>query len=106
MMNIGNLMKKAQELQDQLEKVQTELQATEITGEAGAGLVKVTLNGKNEARRVEINDSLLTEDKEVLEDLICAAFNDAVRRVQELSQERMSSLTSGLPLPPGVKFPF
>lgn len=106
MFNIGNMMKEAQKLQSRLEEVQAEIANVEVVGEAGAGLVKVTLTGNNEARRVEINESLLSEDKEMLEDLVCAAINDAARRAKEESQRRMAEVTQGIPLPPGMKLPF
>lgn len=106
MFNIASMMKEAQKLQKRIEEVQAEIAEIEVVGEAGAGLVKVTLTGKNEARRVEINESLLTEDKEILEDLICAAINDATRRAAEASQAKMASVTEGMPLPPGMKLPF
>ncbi len=106
--NMGKLMKQAQEMQERLAKVQDEIAAMECTGESGAGLVKVTINGKREARRVELDDSLFgpDADKEMCEDLIAAAFNDAVRRVDEASKAKMESITAGIPLPPGMKLPF
>ena len=103
---LGDLMKKAQEMQQKLSDMQEELANAEVTGESGAGLVKVTLTGRHDVRRVSLDDSLLTEDKEVLEDLIAAAMNDAVRRSEAQKQEKMSELTAGIPLPPGFKFPF
>lgn len=106
MFNMGNMMKQAQMLQERLQKAQDEIAAMECTGESGAGLVKVTLNGKHEARKVEIDPSLFNEDKEMCEDLIVAAFNDAARRIEEQSREKMSSVTAGVPLPPGMKLPF
>lgn len=109
-MNMQQLMQQAQRMQDQMQKnmakAQEALAQTELTGEAGAGLVKVVLNGQHGAKRVSIDDSLLTEDKEVLEDLIAAAINDAVRKVEAASKEVMGSATSGLGLPPGFKMPF
>lgn len=106
MFNMGNMMKQAQMLQERLKKAQDEIAAMECTGESGAGLVKVTLNGKHEARKVEIDPSLFNEDKEMCEDLIVAAFNDAARRLEEQSREKMASVTAGVPLPPGMKLPF
>lgn len=106
MFNMGNMMKQAQMLQERMAKVQEEIATLECTGEAGAGLVKVTVNGKHEVRRVSIDDSLLSDDKEMLEDLIAAACNDANRRVEEQSKEKMAEVTAGLPLPPGMKLPF
>lgn len=103
---LGNLMKKAQEMQQKLQDMQDELANAEVTGESGAGLVTVTLTGRHDVRRVSIDDSLLTEDKEVLEDLVAAAMNDAVRRSEAQKQEKMSEITAGIPLPPGFKFPF
>lgn len=108
MFNMGNMMKQAQKLQERMEKVQQEIAELECTGESGAGLVKVTANGRHEVRRVEIDESLIgaDSDKEMLEDLIAAAFNDAARRVEEQSKAKMSEVTAGLPLPPGMKLPF
>lgn len=103
---MGNMMKQAQMLQERMAKVQEEIANLECTGEAGAGLVKVTVNGRHEVRRVSIDDSLLSDDKDMLEDLIAAACNDANRRVEEQSQQKMSAVTAGLPLPPGMKLPF
>ncbi len=104
--SLGNLMKQAQKIQEEMAKAQEALAQAEVTGEAGGGLVKVTMNGRHEVRRVEIDDSLLGDDKEMLEDLIAAACNDAVHRVEEMAREQMSGLTAGLPLPPGMKLPF
>ena len=106
MKGMGDLMKQAQQVQERMADLQRELAEAEVTGEAGAGLVKVTLNGRHEARRVEIDDSLLDEDKQMLEDLIAAAINDASRRVEQAQQEKMSGLASGLGLPAGFKMPF
>lgn len=106
MFNMGNVMKQAQMLQERMQKVQEEIAAMECTGEAGAGLVKVTLNGKHEARKLEIDPSLFNEDKEMCEDLIVAAINDANRRIEEQSQEKLNSVTAGIPIPPGMKMPF
>jgi len=103
---LGNMMRQAQKMQADMQKVQEELANTEVIGEAGAGMVKVTMNGKHDVRRVEIDPGLLQEDKEMLEDLIAAAVNDAVRRVDKMSQERMASMTAGLGLPAGFKLPF
>jgi DNA-binding YbaB/EbfC family protein len=106
MKGIGDLMKQAQQMQERMQAMQGELALLEVTGEAGAGLVKVTLNGRHEARRVQIDPSLTKEDPAVLEDLIAAAFNDAVRRVERAQQEKMASLTAGMGLPPGMRLPF
>ena len=103
---LGNLMKQAQEMQENLQKAQAELANLEVTGESGGGMVQVIMTGRHDVRRVTIDESLIGEDKEMLEDLIAAAVNDAVHRVETVSQERMSKLTSGLNLPPGVKLPF
>ncbi|QDJ12661.1 YbaB/EbfC family nucleoid-associated protein [Mergibacter septicus] len=103
---LGGLMKQAQQMQERMQKMQEEIAQLEVTGESGAGLVKVTVNGAHNCRRVEIDPSLLEDDKEMLEDLIAAAFNDAVRRANEMQQEKMSSITAGMQLPPGFKMPF
>jgi len=103
---LGNLMKQAQEMQANLQKAQEEIAGMQVTGESGAGLVRVTMNGRHEVKRVEIDPSLLAEEKEMLEDLIAAACNDANLRVEKMSKERMSGLASGLNLPPGFKLPF
>ncbi len=103
---LGNLMKQAQKMQEDLQKAQEELARQELTGEAGGGLVKVTMNGRHEVRRVEIDDSLMGDDREMLEDLVAAACNDAVHRIEERTKEQMSGLTAGLSLPPGMKLPF
>ena len=103
---LGNLMKQAQQMQANLQKAQEELASLEVTGESGGGMVKITLTGKHAVRRVEIDDSLIGDDREMLEDLIAAAFNDGVRRVEELTQDKFSGLAGGLNLPPGMKLPF
>ena len=102
-MNINQLMKQAQMLQDKVQKANEEVLKQEVTGESGAGLVKVTVTGRFEVKRVSIDDSLLKEDKEVLEDLIAAAMNDGVRKIEKIKEEKMSGVTGGLPLPPGMK---
>ncbi|MCR5536085.1 MAG: YbaB/EbfC family nucleoid-associated protein [Succinivibrio sp.] len=106
MFNMGNMMKQAQMMQERLQKVQEEIGKMEVTGESGAGLVKVTLNGSHEVRRVSIDDSVFADDKEICEDLIAAAFNDAQRRLDEASKEKLASVTGGMQLPPGMKLPF
>lgn len=107
MFNMGNMMKQAQMMQERLQKAQEEIAKMEVTGVAGAGLAKVTMNGAHEVRRVEIDDQVAgKEEKDLLEDLIAAAFNDAQRRVEEASKEKMASVTAGMQLPPGVKLPF
>ncbi len=103
---IGNLMKQAQEMQARMQKVQQEIGNLEVTGESGAGLVKVTMTGKHDVKRVQLDDSLMQEDKEMLEDLLAAAVNDAVRKVESTTQAKMNAVTSGMPLPPGFKMPF
>lgn len=103
---LGNIMKQAQRMQEELQKVQEQMAQQETTGEAGGGLVKVTLNGRHEARRVSLDPSLLQEDPEMLEDLLAAAINDAVHRIAAKTQESMGHLTSGMGLPPGIKLPF
>jgi DNA-binding YbaB/EbfC family protein len=102
---LGNLMRQAQQMQANMQKLQEELAAMEVTGESGAGMVKVTLNGRHESRAVHIDPSLLGEDKDMLEDLIAAAITDASHRVEQITRERTAALTSGLPLPPGFKLP-
>ncbi len=103
---IGNLMRQAQKMQAEVERVQRELAATEVTGEAGGGMVKVVMNGRHDVRQVNIDASLLADDKGMLEDLVAAAVNDANRRIEAVSKERLGGLTAGLELPPGVKLPF
>lgn len=107
MMNdMSGLMKKAQKMQEEMQKAQEEAAKAEITGEAGAGLVKVTMNGRHDVRQVQIDPSLMSEEKEVLEDLLAAAVNDAVRRVEANQKEKMSGMMSGMGMPPGFKMPF
>ena len=103
---LAGLMKQAQAMQDNLKRAQDELATIEVEGQSGAGLVKVTMTCKHDVRRVAIDPTLLAEDRDMLEDLVAAAFNDAVRRVEQTSTERMSKVTAGMPLPPGMKFPF
>lgn len=103
---LGDLMKQAQQMQERVQKLQEEVAKAEVTGESGAGLVKITMTGRHDVRKVNIDSSLLGEDKDVLEDLIAAAMNDAVRRAEKTQQEKMSELTAGIPLPPGFKLPF
>ena len=103
---LGNLMRQAQQMQETMQKAQTELAKLEVTGESGAGMVKVVLNGRHEAKSVSIEPKLLGEDKDMLEDLLIAAINDAVRKIAAHSQEKYAGLMSGLNLPPGVKLPF
>lgn len=100
---LGNLMKQAQQMQEKMQQMQEEVARLEVTGESGAGLVKVTINGAHNCRRVEIDPSLLEDDKEMLEDLVAAAFNDAARRIEETQKEKMASVSAGMQLPPGFK---
>lgn len=106
MKGLGQLMKQAQQMQANVEKAQAELAALEVEGQAGGGMVKVRTTCKHEVRAVSIEDRLLADDKDMLEDLIAAAFNDANRKIEAAVQERMSSVTGGLQLPPGMKLPF
>jgi len=103
---LGGMLKQAQKMQEELKKSQERLAHEEVTGEAGGGMVKVTMTGRHEVKRIEIDPSLMGDDKEMLEDLLAAAVNDTVRRVGEMVQENMAEITSGLPLPPGMKLPF
>ncbi|MCI1192679.1 YbaB/EbfC family nucleoid-associated protein [Calidifontimicrobium sp. SYSU G02091] len=103
---LAGLMKQAQAMQDNLRRAQEELASIEVEGQSGAGLVKVVMTCKHDVKRVVIDPSLLADDKDMLEDLVAAAFNDGVRRAEEVTQEKMGKLTAGLPLPPGMKFPF
>jgi len=103
---IGNLMKQAQQLQANMQKAQAEIAALEVTGESGGGMVKVTMNGRHEVKRVQIDTSVPLDDREMIEDLLAAAVNDAVHRVETTTQERMAGLMGGVNLPPGLKLPF
>ncbi len=103
---LAGLMKQAQQMQDNMKKAQEQLAAIEVEGQSGAGLVKVLINCRNDVKRVTIDPSLLADDKDMLEDLVAAAVNDALRKAEQTSQEKMSSVTAGLPLPPGFKMPF
>ncbi len=103
---LAGLMKQAQQMQENMKKVQDQLAATEVEGQSGAGLVKVVMTCRHDVKRVAIDETLLKDDKDMLEDLIAAAVNDAVRRVESTVQEKMAGVTSGLPLPPGFKMPF
>ncbi len=106
MKGLGGLMKQAQKMQEDMQKAQAELANMEVTGQAGGGLVSVVMTGRHDVRRVSIDQSLMQEDKEMMEDLLAAAVNDAVRQVEKESQERMSGMTQGMNLPPGMKLPF
>ena len=103
---LAGLMKQAQKMQDDMKKAQDELASIEIEGQSGAGLVKVTMNCKHDVKRVQIDPSLLEDDKDMLEDLVAAAANDAVRRVEEASAAHLGKVTQGMNLPGGMKFPF
>jgi len=103
---INNIMKQAQEMKVNMEKAKKELSETEIIGQSGGGMVKVIMNGNHEVNRVEINENLMKDDKEMFEDLVAAAINDANRRVEKITQERMSNVTSNMGLPTDMKLPF
>lgn len=104
--DMGNLMKQAQKMQADMQKAQEEIAKAEVNGESGAGLVKIIMNGRHDVRSVVIDDSLMEEDKEILEDLIAAAINDAVRKVESTNQEKMAKITGGMGMPPGFNMPF
>ena len=103
---LAGLMKQAQAMQDNMKKAQESLAAIEVEGQSGAGMVKVTMTCRYDVRRVNIDPSLLADDKDMLEDLVAAAFNDAARKAEATAAERMASVTAGMPMPPGMKFPF
>jgi DNA-binding YbaB/EbfC family protein len=103
---MGNIMKQAQKMQEEMQKAQEEVARAEVTGEAGAGLVSILMNGRHDVKRVSIDESLMEEDKEILEDLIAAAINDAVRKVESNTQDKMGKITQGMGMPPGFKMPF
>ncbi len=103
---LGNLMKQAQKMQAEMQKAQEELASMEVTGQSGGGMVQVVMTGRHDVRRVTIDDTLMGDDKEMLEDLLAAAVNDAVRQVEKNSQEKMAGMTAGLNLPGGMKLPF
>ena len=103
---LGNIMQQAQKMQEDLKKAQEELNIMEVTGESGGGLVTILMTGKREARKVTIDPSLLDEDKDMLEDMVAAAINDAVNKVVKMKKEKMSTVTAGLPLPSGFQLPF
>jgi nucleoid-associated protein EbfC len=104
--NFNNLMKQAQAMQASMQKAQAEIAGIEVVGESGGGMVKITMNGRHEVKRVQIESAVSSEDREMLEDLIAAAANDAVRKLEARVQEKMASVTAGLQLPPGMKLPF
>ncbi len=103
---LGQIMKQAQQMQASLQKAQEELANLEVTGEAGGGMVRVMMTGRHDVRRVSIDPTLMEDDKEMLEDLVIAAFNDALRKVETTVQDKYAGMTSGLGLPPGMKLPF
>jgi nucleoid-associated protein EbfC len=103
---LAGLMKQAQQMQENMKKMQEQLSNTEVEGQSGAGMVKIVMTCRHDVKRVSIDESLLKDDKDMLEDLIAAAVNDAVRRVESTVQEKMAGVTAGLPLPPGFKMPF
>jgi len=103
---LGNLMRQAQKMQADMQRMQEELANMEVTGQSGGGMVTVIMNGRHDVKRVSIDPSLMQDDKEMLEDLIAAAVNDAVRQIEKTSQERMAGVTAGLNLPGGMKLPF
>lgn len=103
---LGNIMQQAQKMQEDFKKAQEELNAMQVMGESGAGLVTILMTGKREARKVTIDPSLLGEDKDMLEDMVAAAINDAVNKVAKMKKEKMADVTAGLPLPPGFQLPF
>ncbi len=104
--NIGNMMKQAQAMQERMQKVQLEIAALEVVGESGGGMAKVTMNGKHEVKRVQIEPAVISEDREMLEDLVAAAINDAVHKVEAATQAKMAGVMAGIQLPPGMKLPF
>ncbi len=103
---LGNIMQQAQKMQEDVKKAQEEIAALEVIGESGAGLVKILMTGKREVRKVTIDDSLVGDDRDMLEDLVASAINDAVRKIGKLKKEKMSAVTAGIPLPPGFQMPF
>jgi len=103
---LGNILKQAQKMQEDLQRAQERLAQEEVTGESGGGMVKVVMNGRHEVKRVAIDPSLMGDDREMLEDLVAAAVNSAVQRVAERTQDSMAGITAGMPLPPGFKMPF
>ncbi len=103
---LGNIMKQAQQMQENMQKAQEEIAKMEVTGESGAGLVKITITGRHDVKSVIIDPTLIGDDKDMLEDLIAAAVNDANRRVESMTQEKMSGLAAGMDLPAGMKLPF
>lgn len=104
--DLGDIMKQAQQMQEKMADLQKDLSNSEVTGESGAGLVKVSMTGRHDVKNVDIDSSLMSEDKEILEDLVAAAVNDAVRRVEDANKELVGKLTGGMQMPPGFKMPF
>ncbi|MCP5209036.1 MAG: YbaB/EbfC family nucleoid-associated protein [Hahellaceae bacterium] len=104
--DMGELMKQAQKIQEQFQKAQEQIANMEVTGESGAGLVKVVMNGRHDVKKVSIDPSVMTEEKELLEDLLAAAVNDAVRRIEQTNKDKMSGMAAGMGIPPGFKMPF
>ena len=104
--NMADIMKQAQKIQEQMQKAQEELASAQQVGESGGGLVKVTMTGRHDVRKVSIDDSLMEEDKEILEDLVAAAVNDAVRKIENFSKQKMSGMAAGMGIPPNFKMPF
>jgi nucleoid-associated protein EbfC len=104
--NMGNFIKQAQQIKENVEKAQAQVASIEVTGEAGGGMVKVTMSGRHEVKRVQIEPAVASDDRELLEDLIAAAMNDAVHRVESAIQEKMAGAMAGMQLPPGMKLPF
>jgi DNA-binding YbaB/EbfC family protein len=103
---LGNIMQQAQKMQENLKRAQEELEMQQVLGESGGGLVTIIMTGKREARKVSIDPSLLGDDKDMLEDLVAAAINDAVNKVAKMKKEKMAEITAGLPIPPGFQMPF
>ena len=105
-MSIMDILKQAKDMQSNLKKVQKDLERSEVIGESGAGMVKITMSGDSQVKKIHIDDSLFNDDRDMIEDLIASAINDAVRRVEKLKQEKMSALSEGISLPAGMKLPF
>lgn len=103
---MGNMMRQAQKMQENMQKAQEEIANMEVEGQAGAGMVKILMTGRHDVKRVSIDDALLEDDKEMLEDLVAAAVNDAVRNIEARQKEKMDAATAGMSLPPGFKMPF
>ncbi|WP_411727716.1 YbaB/EbfC family nucleoid-associated protein [Methyloglobulus sp.] len=103
---LGNIMQQAQKIQEELKRAQEELEMQQVLGESGGGLVTIVMTGKREARKVTIDASLVGEDKDMLEDMVAAAINDAVNKVGKMKKEKMAKITAGLPIPPGFQMPF